>query len=171
MNQKELPESVKRTIDAVTQQQRSELEDAAFGCQSPIEQMLAVALEKSYWGRNITRRECALRIKIIEIRPQEPQEMKSGNTYIPDFTIPVWDKVESCGKMFAIECDGHEFHEKTKEQVRHDRARERELIEDGYTVIRFSGSEIYDDPFKCASDVFKIIFSYFRDKRKIKAEG
>ena len=53
----------------------------------------------------------------------------------------------------AIECDGHDFHERTKEQARNDRSRDRALTLAGWTVLRFTGSEIHVDAIRCASDV------------------
>lgn len=44
-----------------------------------------------------------------------------------------------------IECDGHDYHEKTKEQSKHDKERDRFLTSQGYKILRFSGSEIYND--------------------------
>lgn len=46
---------------------------------------------------------------------------------------------------YIIECDGHDFHEKTKEQAKYDKQRERYLVSLGYKVLRFSGSEIISD--------------------------
>lgn len=43
----------------------------------------------------------------------------------------------------AVECDGHDFHERTKEQARRDRSRDRALSAAGWTVLRFTGREIY----------------------------
>lgn len=45
-----------------------------------------------------------------------------------------------------IEIDGHNFHEKTKEQVAKDKDREYDLKFEGYDVIRYSGSQVYNDP-------------------------
>lgn len=59
--------------------------------------------------------------------------------------------------LYAIECDGHEFHERTKEQAAHDRARDRALLAAGIKTIRFTGSEIWADPMKCADAVHDII--------------
>jgi very-short-patch-repair endonuclease len=56
-------------------------------------------------------------------------------------------------KRLIIECDGHEFHEKTKEQVRRDRQRDRTLQSLGrMPVFRFPGSELYQDAFRCAAE-------------------
>ena len=43
----------------------------------------------------------------------------------------------------AIECDGHEFHERTKEQAKRDKEKDRFLQSKGWLVARFTGSEIY----------------------------
>ncbi|MBN9472284.1 MAG: DUF559 domain-containing protein [Bosea sp.] len=52
-----------------------------------------------------------------------------------------------------VECDGHEFHERTKEQAAKDRSRDREAQLAGLHVFRFTGSEIWRDPWACASQV------------------
>lgn len=53
----------------------------------------------------------------------------------------------------VVECDGHDFHERTKEQAKKDRGRDRRLQSLGYTVMRFTGSEIYSDPVKCVIEI------------------
>jgi len=53
----------------------------------------------------------------------------------------------------AIECDGHEFHEKTKEQASRDKARDRAITTENIAVFRFSGSEIHRDAFACAAEI------------------
>jgi very-short-patch-repair endonuclease len=52
-----------------------------------------------------------------------------------------------------IECDGHDFHERTKEQAQRDKLRDRELQQEGYCVLRFTGSEIWRDAWACAQQV------------------
>lgn len=44
-----------------------------------------------------------------------------------------------------IECDGHDFHEKTKQQASYDKKRERDIVKKGYIVLRYSGSDIYNN--------------------------
>lgn len=61
-----------------------------------------------------------------------------------------------CGRArggVVIECDGHEFHEKSKEQAARDKRRDREILTAGFPVMRFTGSEIYRDPVGCAEQV------------------
>ena len=53
----------------------------------------------------------------------------------------------------VVECDGHSFHERTKEQAKKDRSRDRWLQNKGYFILRFTGSEIYKDPNDCAEQV------------------
>ena len=62
-----------------------------------------------------------------------------------------------------VECDGHDFHEKTKEQVEKDNEREYELKMAVYEILRFSGSQIYNNPFKCANDVYDYLI--LKEKR------
>lgn len=61
--------------------------------------------------------------------------------------------------QLAIECDGHEFHEKTKEQVEYRNERDLELKKHGIDVLHFSGSQIYNNPFKCALQIIELIAS------------
>lgn len=58
--------------------------------------------------------------------------------------------------LLAVECDGHDFHEKTKEQAARDKSRDRDLTELGVRVLRFTGAEIWRDPLRCAGDVMRI---------------
>jgi len=64
----------------------------------------------------------------------------------------------------VIECDGHDFHEKTKEQVKRDNERQLALQMAGYDVIRFSGSQIYNEPFQCVKAVYDFIEKKIGDK-------
>lgn len=49
----------------------------------------------------------------------------------------------------AIELDGHDFHERTREQVDRRNYRDRRLLEEGWLVLHFSGSEFNRDPAGC----------------------
>lgn len=68
--------------------------------------------------------------------------------YVLDFAVP--------SRMVAIEIDGHEFHS-SKEQRESDNRRARDLMLDGWIVIRFSGSEVSRDPEMCAEQARLII--------------
>ncbi len=63
--------------------------------------------------------------------------------------------LETSTFKLAIEIDGHDFHS-TKEQKAADYQRDRYLQSCGWQVIRFTGSEIYQDASKCALEAVKI---------------
>jgi very-short-patch-repair endonuclease len=78
--------------------------------------------------------------------------------YRPDFLIVV--RFDDGSLKFAvIECDGHDYHERTKEQAAYDRERDRWMTERGIKVFRFTGSEIWRDPAKCVNSVMRAIES------------
>jgi very-short-patch-repair endonuclease len=71
-----------------------------------------------------------------------------------DFVLAV---IDDSGQphWLAVECDGHDFHERTKEQAARDRERDRRLQAHGMQVMRFTGSEIYRDPIKCVTEIIE----------------
>lgn len=120
------------------------------GCQSPIEEIFTVAFDiflfmegnkdDFYEGMFINNQ----------------QEIVVGKKkYYADFVINHDFSVEEKSKPLVIECDGHDFHEKTKEQVIHDNERDLDLKKAGYDVIHFSGSQIYRNPAKCVRDAIE----------------
>lgn len=52
-------------------------------------------------------------------------------------------------RRVIVECDGHAFHERTKEQAQREKSRDRELLMAGWPVMRFTGSEIHKDAQAC----------------------
>lgn len=83
---------------------------------------------------------------------------------IPDWRVDFmvhayadWHREPSGGvegwRRLIVECDGHNFHERTKEQAAKDRSRDRWAQANGYEVFRFTGSEIWRDPIGCAGQV------------------
>lgn len=113
-------------------------------CASPIEARLLVHL----FPELVDRSACELRV----------QHSVLGGRYRLDFAITNEGPVEFDPDVYrpvkiAIEADGHEFHERTKEQAGRDKARDRALAADGWTILRFTGSEIWADPGRCAREV------------------
>ena len=72
----------------------------------------------------------------------------------------------SNSKEFIIECDGHDFHEKTKEQAKHDKERDRFLQSIGYPVYRFTGSEIYNSPLSVMFEIREIVKNYLEELKQ-----
>lgn len=56
-----------------------------------------------------------------------------------------------------IECDGHDFHERTKQQAAKDRQRDRQIQSAGHPILRFTGSEICRDPLGCAAQISEFV--------------
>jgi very-short-patch-repair endonuclease len=126
-------------------------EDLGLGfemCESPIEEIMLVRLA-SIRITCLRRAGCGLhQIDVgfpsemydpscLLIRPQ----VEIGK-YRADFVLSFPD---ASGRHtdIVVECDGHDFHEKTKEQASRDKARDRFFAGLGIPVFRFTGSEIY----------------------------
>lgn len=134
-------------------------EDSSFfKCESPIEKLMYLSLKKFF-----ERFEYFIDEYILTI---DCQEKIGTSNYRADIVISFANVEKRVIHLYAIECDGHEFHEKTKEQVKRDRSRERYMMKEGYKVIRFSGSEIVEGASECACEVWNIIkrdFKMFKD--------
>lgn len=65
-----------------------------------------------------------------------------------------------------IECDGHDFHERTKDQAEHDRRKDRTIQAADITILRFTGRELYRDPSSCVEQVLLILVDRFEDQAK-----
>lgn len=75
--------------------------------------------------------------------------------YRADFSLEYVDHWRRA-RTILIECDGHEFHERTKAQASRDKSRDRKLALAGYHVIRYTGSEIWNDGWRCATEACEI---------------
>ena len=65
-------------------------------------------------------------------------------------------ETERMAEVFAriiLEVDGHEFHEKTKEQAIRDKSRDRFITRKGFPIFRFTGSEIFNQPHQIAKEI------------------
>jgi very-short-patch-repair endonuclease len=56
----------------------------------------------------------------------------------------------------VVELDGHDFHDKNKQQRSYEKARDRHLVKAGYKVVHYTGSDVVKDPFKVAFEVFEL---------------
>lgn len=93
----------------------------------------------------------------------QPTIAFDGYVVTPDFGL-----IDAClldGELpvaIAVELDGHAFHERTKEQAARDKKRDRALLSKGWTVVRYTGSEVVKDPF----DVFESWNTIFASEAK-----
>lgn len=128
---------------------------AAMLCKSPIEQLLLAALIWAKFGYEHRAVEIwdSLSPKPstdVVIAPQYQIEK-----YVADFAIFIHGVGQEEIKI-VVECDGHEFHEKNKEQAARDKRRNREIEISGWYLLKFTGSEIWQDHRRCAADVSKL---------------
>lgn len=65
-----------------------------------------------------------------------------------------------------VECDGHDFHERTKEQAKSDKSRDRALQTAGWSVLRFTGSEIYADARGCLHQVYTLFIAKHAEREQ-----
>lgn len=148
---KKLEPRVKQYFDEIMESIASNYLIEISECESPIEQLLGLALQ-----RRITAFEIKSDYGVYAIYPQYEVDC-FGKKYRVDFYITAIYKGKE--KNVVVECDGHNFHEKTKEQAAKDKQRDRYLARAGYIVIRFTGSEIWSNPDKCACEIIDTVFS------------
>lgn len=139
-----LPDDVAQSVVLAVLRVARPIIDLVTACESPIEILMALALCGSLERR--FSRAVAGRFWVVD--PQYSMRLGSqvhgfkwdGHDYRADFccTAHAGDKHASV----LVECDGHEFHERTPGQVRRDNERQRALQLAGFEVLRFSGSEI-----------------------------
>lgn len=63
---------------------------------------------------------------------------------------------------FAVECDGHAFHDRTKVQASRDRARDRRLLRQGIVTLRFTYDDVLVNSHKSMCDLVDTIKEYSR---------
>lgn len=101
---------------------------------------------------------------------RQTEVMVDGVMYRIDFTVALDAHPGMYGShvlndypKIAIELDGHEFHERTKEQVTYRNQRDRALQSAGWKVLHVSGSELYRDPVNCVFSVMEMVSRAFGD--------
>lgn len=134
-------------------------------CESPIEQVLAMRFFEYLQSHHPHMLEFRDNLDLVEIRSQETIEA-NNNTYRADFVIPVWDRTANSGIVFVIECDGHDYHEKTIEQAQRDKKRDRDMAMEDYVVLRYTGSEIYSNP-EIAREIMGIVRHILLKRREL----
>jgi very-short-patch-repair endonuclease len=88
---------------------------------------------------------------VPEAKVKLEQQVSMGS-YRADFLLRIND-LEGNTKKLVVEVDGHDFHEKTKQQAAHDKARDRWMTANGYQLMRFTGSEVWANPLACAKEI------------------
>jgi very-short-patch-repair endonuclease len=134
-------------------------------CESPIEeQMLAALLHMGEHNDDDSGSWQSWYSKLYKGWPEIPDCHVRGTylitqavvgEYRADFLLLYAHPLRRLAKsrFLVIECDGHDYHERTKEQAQRDKERDRWMVTQGITVLRFTGSEIWRDAIRCAREV------------------
>ena len=121
-------------------------------CESPVEEILLAA---AAWSVGVAGWQipliCPATMPVptyydVVIVPQHPI-----GCYRVDFAIYARQM------RLVVEVDGHEWHEKTKEQASKDKRRDRDLQQEGWAVFHFTGSDVWRDPFGCCDVINRYI--------------
>ena len=141
---RKLAPDVQRQIAALAMAEAAFLVREVELCESVPEQLLA--------SRLLSEVRSVSFVEDFELHPQYRIETRDGTVRV-DFLVK--GSFGGTPVSLVIECDGHAYHNKTKEQVARDRKRERSLRVAGYQTARFTASEISADPEDCALEVFR----------------
>lgn len=142
---KYLPEPVQGYASMILMEPALNLMQALVKCESPIEQLVycALALRQRDIGSG----------REYRVLPQQWVRSAAGdNRYRVDFIV----EDVTAGRMVAVECDGFEFHE-TPEAATRDKARDRQIQTTGLPVLRFTGKEIWAQPYTCAREILQAL--------------
>jgi very-short-patch-repair endonuclease len=125
-------------------------------CESPIEALLLAALT---WQAAMNSWS-ASGIPPVRVMVDPPRDKALCITIVPQFKwqgyrIDFAIFLNSDEPEFFVECDGHDFHERTPAQAERDRSKDRQIQAAGFPIIRFTGREIYRDCGECALQVFE----------------
>ena len=123
-----------------------EFHDSILKTESPIERILYVAIN------HLLHTQYGEYTHYIT-----PQFEVPNSNYRADFLVHMADTNWRINADVLVEVDGHQFHQKTKEQVTRDKKRDRNLVRNFGKLITFTGSEVYANPNACAEEVVAIL--------------
>lgn len=121
---------------------------------SPIEQMFRIAFHTLLETNSIleTYLEISPENKIYQAGILLQSQFKVGDYRVDFIAVNQKSTIEKT-KMVIIECDSQQFHDRSEPERRYEKQRDRYLQTLGYTVFRFTGSELCKEPFRCAAEV------------------
>jgi very-short-patch-repair endonuclease len=108
---------------------------------SPIEQAMFIALETLRRINNLDQ--------FLKIHPQFRVDK-----YRADFAL-FYSIDNKEIHIVIIECDSQEFHERSEQERRYEKARDRYFVKHGYKVFHYTGKEILENPFAPASEAIE----------------
>lgn len=137
------------------------------GIHSPIEQAFYIGFKtvKQFGGPN------DMKVSIHRDAYQKEHEAELGIEILPQY--PVGDykadfavryrrvknifKFEIEEKIVLIECDSQKFHDRSEEERRYEKQRDRFMQCQGFKVFRYTGSELLKDPFTLCAEIINYL--------------
>lgn len=136
---------------------------------SPIEQIFFIAILSIVHEKYLYH---TLGISIEVINQQDISV--SGYNYIPDFSFRIYlseidkelnfysDDDNFISSVF-VECDGKDFHQKTNVQISNGNRKSNNMQVSGRTILKFSGSDIFNYPYECAESTYCAIIKNLKN--------
>lgn len=130
---------------------------------SPVEQMFFIEWHGQRFGHDVS-----VAADRFDLLPQH--QNKTTGRFRIDFAVDFVTGIINCPTdsiyyrreediatnvkepLLGVEIDGHQWHEKTKAQAQRDKERERFLVAHGWKILRFTGSEVFNNPRKCVEE-------------------
>jgi very-short-patch-repair endonuclease len=148
------------------------LGEIAQYCDSPIEALLGTAFHFAANTASFIRARATLVYLNESTRDRKPV-LPGQWELVPQFS---WEGYRIDFAIFTsldypifIECDGHDFHERTKEQAAHDREKDRKIQSAGIPILRFTGSQIHASPLNCGFEIYNFIYKRVQDADQVNA--
>lgn len=123
------------------------LKDLCSETQSPIEQ-------KFLLGFTLCLIANSLELDVGPLDPEKSLELRLAiqypvEKYRADFAI------QHGNTVVIVELDGHQWHERTAQERRYEKARDRRFTALGYKVLHFTGSEVNADPYSAGAEALE----------------
>lgn len=143
-----------------------------LACQSPIESMLLSATLQSESGLRPLGTMGTGLVYLVEVT--ETVDLHGASQRVVVYSQPEPDPDGERPKLHCdfgfrwigqysptayIELDGHDWHERTREQASRDRARDRRVLRAGGNVLRYTGSDVFGDPCSVILDITDTLFA------------
>lgn len=157
-------------MSEVADQLHVALADADTDTKSPIEAIFYL------WWEALTIAGCGRNMGLA-LHTQHETSV-NDRSYFLDFKVTpsdvdTWLEGVKMGVDFpniGVEMDGHDFHERTKDQVAHRNERDRDLQAGGWKILHFSGTELYRDPIRVVGEVADVgRFHWLAFSRQLRA--
>jgi very-short-patch-repair endonuclease len=159
-----LDEVISAAISDLEQLFRAQIRHFSARCESPIEELFAAAsllhregarhlgVEMYHFGCSFNREKRVSNWDSTDVFIQA-----QVGAYRADFLFD--DLFKGKRTLLIVELDGHEWHERTKQQAARDKKRDRALVSAGYRIMRFTGSEVYANPGECLQEVIDALLA------------